>query len=1138
MLKHKKIVTFSVIATIALISMAYFIREKQVSAQIGASEVQRDAIAVRVIPNPGNYSVARWYQSQGFSGSPQTLTVDGYEALRDGRTVYINAAHVDGKTIYTNIYLISYNQDYNIKTVDILGQIIANWKFNDNLPKETAVCSISSLKCEKDADCASNQSCNVVRGACALKEVKNCAVDTDCPANFFCDSVKSKIIRDLKRVGRIEEIREALTRYMNANGHYPLLESGTYLSGKSTSLWPSWNQVFLRALGLNQTITDPINRFGACPGYDAKTCWNKDKQEFVGVPATGSLSITLPNDSHALVYTTNQSGSQYNICAAMESRSPALGYTLFPSSVTENNNCVLDTGILATGNSLNNPPRITELALKGMAGREYNGFVRAVDLDGDPLTWSVSGGSWSGWSGMPIIRGTHDPNQKKLFAERAGGANLYPITVTVRDMRGGENSTTTNIEIISSFSLAEVNEYNYRLDPVLPLSYSFYISGGNSLPSYSLRAVSGPDVLRYGGISATTSPDGANRLKVSFQGVISTNIKLNADTETVYELTVNSAGATPVVSRFIVRIKVDRPILELNCATQSRRNHDYSCLLGKVKQGNHDIQYSSVLALPTGLIIAEKAEEPGMVYLLGKTTAVHEGQEVRIRAVNEYGTETIKNFILRVNTYCGDGILQSPNSEGRGGVFNNGHEACDGGNTTSDPLQSSKARQYACNTPLGTITPYPISGNSYCVFKSPLDGGGYCGDTYCQTKYENTTNCPFDCNPINPGANPNLGGSNVGVLSCLVTGICPDGKICVNGSCVDTGSGQCWDVLETTKSVLVEAGDATKPSVRYYYNIECAIWCDKDDRMFTSTELSGCGATQSEVRVCALNSVHSTSRCSVIRLDNPLCADLNLAACPSGCNSRIGPITPAPGKNYCRTTMTAATGGWVSRTQAMCYGDETVRRCLGQPCRTTLGSTLIDGVMNASGQCVKQAAAPSTPPPVCKLCDGQYCGPDGCGGNCPCDGGYTCSNNSCVFPTEYCPPCSGTLSCGTNECGSPCGSQGGNCPNNYRCIQNVCRYAVCGDGVKAEQEECDNGNQNTNTNPTPNRCGTYSYCNTSCRLVTVSKTCVCGNGIKEENEQCDFGVNNTNFPTACGVQTYCTKSCELKTIFNVCEYNY
>ena len=47
---------------------------------------QSDAIAVRVLPNANHDSIETWYTKQGYTGSPQSLTVDGYDAIRDGRT--------------------------------------------------------------------------------------------------------------------------------------------------------------------------------------------------------------------------------------------------------------------------------------------------------------------------------------------------------------------------------------------------------------------------------------------------------------------------------------------------------------------------------------------------------------------------------------------------------------------------------------------------------------------------------------------------------------------------------------------------------------------------------------------------------------------------------------------------------------------------------------------------------------------------------------------------------------------------------------------------------------------------------------------------------------------------------------------
>src|SRR5680860_544168 len=101
-----RILFLSFAVTLAVLSLSFFFGNT-VSAQLDPQN-QNDAIGIRVIPNPNHFSVSRWYESQGFYRSPQALIVDGYEALRDGRTVYINAAHIlpETKQIYTNICLL------------------------------------------------------------------------------------------------------------------------------------------------------------------------------------------------------------------------------------------------------------------------------------------------------------------------------------------------------------------------------------------------------------------------------------------------------------------------------------------------------------------------------------------------------------------------------------------------------------------------------------------------------------------------------------------------------------------------------------------------------------------------------------------------------------------------------------------------------------------------------------------------------------------------------------------------------------------------------------------------------------------------------------------------------------------------
>jgi hypothetical protein len=978
----------------ALISVVFF-------GQKSLAQTQNDAIGIRVIPNPNHYSVYRWYESQGYSGSPQVLTVDGYEALRDGRTVYVNAAHIvpESKQIYTNIYLISYNQDPNEKTVDILGQIISHWQFNDNLETEEAYCSISAIKCSSDVECPSGQTCSLDEGVCEMDELKACEVDADCPTNFFCDSVKAKIIRDLNRVGKMEELREALSNYRDNNGRYPLLSSGTYLPGVSTSLWPSWQESFLSSLQTQNTFLDPINRFGYCPGYDNKTCWDKDAQKFVY--SKEGLTLKLPDSSYALVYTTNDAGSEYNLCAVMESRDnsdPRLGYSLNPNDPT-GSNCVTATGIVAGGSAGNETPQITDLVLSGIAGQEFNGFVRATDKEDDPLFWRLeTGGNFAGWSSAPVIKGTNDQNQKKLFADRAGSAGDYPITIIVTDSKGESTTKTATINIKQSGTLAEANEYVYRLDPGIPFNYSYYISGSTSLPQNNLSLISGPDVLNMPSIEETLVSDGINRLQVNYQGTFSTNIEFKEDTESYYS--VSTAGSADIASenRFIIKIKVEKPILDFTCDTQVRVGHDYSCRLGSTKQGNHVVAYNIESDIPSGLELVYIDNEDGSqdVYLQGVANAVHDGQQVIVKAINEYGTENIKNFVLRVNSYCGDGITQTPNKEGKGGIYNNGYEACDGASSVASTVtSSSKSRQYACNTSAGAQTPYPIASYNYCVFKSPLDGGGYCGDTYCQmdlwqtdidcnknsdcgpykvcnmeqgkcyygerkcTKQEEDSGvlgcCNFDCDPNYTGPPPEDLGGSTGVTECSSTVPCPDGFTCVTGVC----QAKCWQVTETAKVLTVREGDATHAGIDY--NTRKA----PDPGPFTSYQLSGCGETQADVKRCnyqyyldlstELAKAEYLRNCSIIELDNPLCQDLNLDDCPIGCNSSYTSISNSPGADDCKKKDTW-TAGWDDRSRIICYGNEQILRCYGDPCRTTLQSAVLDGTMNASGQCVKNTS--------------------------------------------------------------------------------------------------------------------------------------------------------------------------------------
>ena len=192
--------------------------------------------------------------------SPQSLTIDGFEAVRDGRTVYVNAANMvdsngDGSLdkMYTNIYLMSYTQDSESATVDIFGQALSHWKFLTNITG-TGVCN------------------NTTATACAY--------DSECPEGEYYTGPKAKIIRDTKRLSDLADIDSSLEAYRDANGYYPKLSSGSYIPNTTVSVWAACRTHSGRRSGYH--CRQIINALGDCGGdsYNRTTCWDESAKKF------------------------------------------------------------------------------------------------------------------------------------------------------------------------------------------------------------------------------------------------------------------------------------------------------------------------------------------------------------------------------------------------------------------------------------------------------------------------------------------------------------------------------------------------------------------------------------------------------------------------------------------------------------------------------------------------------------------------------------------------------------------------------------------------------------------------------------------------------------------------------------------
>jgi cysteine-rich repeat protein len=227
---------------------------KEYLYEIGGSS---DAIGIRIVSNPDYLSPEAWYASQGFTGDLTQTEVDGYKAGKDGRTTYVVAPNQSATgDIYSNVYVISYNEGANDETINIYNQMLENFKFAVN-----------------------------------VDDVSTCA-----DGDEVCTSARGYLRRDTRRLTDMTDIRATVLDYKSLNGVVPTLPAGTFVRALSSSVWESWNSILGGALGAGNLAADPVNDYVACGGagyeaYDTETCVN----EAVG-------TYVCPVDSHAYHY--------------------------------------------------------------------------------------------------------------------------------------------------------------------------------------------------------------------------------------------------------------------------------------------------------------------------------------------------------------------------------------------------------------------------------------------------------------------------------------------------------------------------------------------------------------------------------------------------------------------------------------------------------------------------------------------------------------------------------------------------------------------------------------------------------------------------------------------------------------------
>ena len=288
-------------------------------------EPSNDAIGLRVARNDEHFSPSLWYFSnfdRDRQGKPKLTTIDGYQAAQEGRTTYVNAADLnnDLSKIFTDIYLISYNEGADKITQNIYSLMLKYLGFN------------YGEKGESDGGLMDS-------GQCSGNSAVNCRTDRDCQLeNFgYCDSNKAKLTRDTRRLADAQDINLLLEAYRSiqrcnndhsvlcsnssqcygdgvCGGYYPVLKSGSYIVGRSLSVWPSWQATLGNFLGMALPV-DPLNNLAGCSNpYNSITCWDENAKS-MQCPTSANVYYYYDKnqtDSYAGIKTFNEYSNNWD----------------------------------------------------------------------------------------------------------------------------------------------------------------------------------------------------------------------------------------------------------------------------------------------------------------------------------------------------------------------------------------------------------------------------------------------------------------------------------------------------------------------------------------------------------------------------------------------------------------------------------------------------------------------------------------------------------------------------------------------------------------------------------------------------------------------------------------------------------
>ncbi len=202
-------------------------RKKSIFFKVDANAT--DAIGILIYDNTNFLTPADWFADHfpSRAGSGVFTTVGGYGAYQVGSTVYVGVTDLVGTAMRGRIFVFDYNSNQaDSQTKVVYTAMLDGLMFNNNLND---------------------------------------------------DIERGQLQRDTQRRQDLSAMARLLEAYKKSKGTFPSLGSGSYVTGISTSKWPSWQATLGAALGKTLPV-DPLNSFArTCSDNAAQRCTHDDQ---------------------------------------------------------------------------------------------------------------------------------------------------------------------------------------------------------------------------------------------------------------------------------------------------------------------------------------------------------------------------------------------------------------------------------------------------------------------------------------------------------------------------------------------------------------------------------------------------------------------------------------------------------------------------------------------------------------------------------------------------------------------------------------------------------------------------------------------------------------------------------------------